>query len=356
MRPDEPRPMIRAYPSERCVQTAMAIQTPPPSMLWCWPEAWAEIDGLRSVLESFARVDVLAPSQEELVELLPKYEILVPRLSHEVRESMIASCQALRLIGTPSTGSDHIAVDAAASQGVPTVTLKQDPAFLASLPATAELAWLLLLACFRRLREATAQTRDGGWDAQAVRGNELMGQTLGIVGYGRLGKMMGRFARAFRMNVLATDPGTTIEDCGVQQVSLDELLAASDAITMHVHLDESTRGLIGPDAFTRMKPGVVLVNTSRGGVLDETALLRALEHGRVAAAGLDVIQGERDPDRRDRPLLRYAVEHPNLIVTPHIGGCTVESQSKAFLRFAELLRTAWDARFGTDASCGLETR
>lgn len=312
-----------------------------PRLLWTWPEAWEEIAPLRSLLEGFAEVDVRQPDGEELAALVANYDILVPRLSHEIGAALLGRAARLKLIGTPSTGSDHIAVAEAQRRGILTVTLKDDRDFLDSVQATAELAWLLIQACHRRLREALAQVERGEWQAQAVRGHELIGRTLGIVGYGRLGTMVSRFAHAFRMDVIATDPHVKITDPWVRQVSLDELLAEADAISLHVHLNEQTRGLIGRDAFARMKRGAVLVNTSRGGVIDEAALLEALRSGQLAAAGLDVIEGERDPHRAQRPLLRYAAEHPNLILTPHMGGCTVESQAKAFLRFAELLREAW---------------
>jgi len=317
-----------------------------PRMLWCLPEAFVDAPALRPRLERFASVDVRRPAQAELASIVRYYDILVPRLSHEVNESMLDSAPSLKLIGTPSTGSDHIAVAAAKRRGIETVTLKDDRAFLDSIQATAELAWLLILACHRRFREALDQVERGQWNAQDVRGHELMGRTLGIVGYGRLGTMVARFAQAFCMRVIATDPFVTIRDPGVKQLPLEQLLVEADIISLHVHLSDSTRGLIGPREFTLMKHGAVLVNTSRGSVINEEALLKALREGKLAAAGLDVIQGERSTDRASRPLLAYAANHRNLIITPHIGGFTQESQIKAHGRFVELLEQAWAQRAG----------
>ncbi|KKK79479.1 hypothetical protein LCGC14_2833110, partial [marine sediment metagenome] len=195
-------------------------------------------------------------------------------------------------------------------------------------------------ACSRNLRSALKQVESGQWDGQAVRGHELIDRTIGIVGYGRLGSMMGRFAQAFRMKVLGTDL-EPISDPWVKKVSQGELLSTADVVTLHVHLNKQTRGMIGREQIFRMKPGSILVNTSRGGLIDEQALLEALDSGHLSAAGLDVIQAERGPDQTDSPLLRYAVEHDNLIITPHIGGVTVESQAKAFHHFALKLKRTW---------------
>jgi D-3-phosphoglycerate dehydrogenase len=315
-----------------------------PRLCWTWPEVWEESEELRATLSSFADVDVHDIDRAELLKIVHEYDILVPRLSHEVDVEVLDAAGRLKLIGTPSTGSDHIAVAEAQRRGIPTVTLKNDIQFLSSVQSTAEHAWLLILACSRRLREALDQTQRGEWDSQAVRGHELIDRTIGIVGYGRLGTMVSRFAQAFRMRVIAADPNVKIDDPWVTQMALPDLLAQADIVTLHVHLRDDTRGMIGREQFATMKPGAILVNTSRGGLVDEEALLDALMSGRLGAAGLDVIEGERDENRKDRPLMRYAREHPNLIITPHVGGCSIEAQRKAFVRSAELLREGWLAK------------
>jgi phosphoglycerate dehydrogenase-like enzyme len=146
----------------------------------------------------------------------------------------------------------------------------------------------------------------------------LNGRTLGVVGCGRIGQWMARYARAFGMEVLGHDPVINPWPDGITQVPLTRLVETADFITVHVHLTDETRGLISAELFSRMKPGAVFINTSRGPLADEAALLRALEDGRLAAAGLDVLDGE--PDIASHPLLLYSRSHDNLLITPHCGG------------------------------------
>lgn len=301
-----------------------------PLLRWCWPEALAELAGLEMFLRGFAQ---LRDDGSEMSDL----ELWVPHLRDAVDAEAIAKLPHLRVIATPSTGTDHIDLAAAAAHGVHVLSLKDDRAFLDGVQSTAELAWMLILACSRNLRACMRMTHDGEWDAMAVRGHELLGGTIGIIGYGRLGSMVGRFANAFGMNVLAADP-VPVSDQFVTQLPLPDLLQQAEIISLHVHLNDKTRNLIGPREFSLMRDDAVLVNTSRGGVIDESALLDALRSGRLAAAGLDVITGERDEHLNDHPLLRYAREHENLLLTPHVGGCTEEAQAKAMWFLARKLR------------------
>ena len=170
----------------------------------------------------------------------------------------------------------------------------------------------------RPLRSAIQEPLDGGWDRNGYPGTMLRGRTLGIIGCGRIGTWVSRYASAFEMRVLGYDPFVPAIATTIAQVDLDTLLAESDAVTVHVNYSDVSRHLISRERIFRMKRGAVLVNTSRGELLDETALLDALNSGHLSGAGLDVLQGE--PDIADHPLVRYAREHPNLVITPHIGG------------------------------------
>lgn len=219
------------------------------------------------------------------------------------------------------------------------LSLKNDTKFLDGITATAELAWALLLSVARRLPGAIAAARCGNWARDGFRGHQLSGKVLGIVGYGRLGCMMGEFGKAFRMPILACDVRPVKPARGVRMCSFAELLRESDVVSVHVHLDDKTRGLFGPKEFARMKPGAILVNTSRGAVLDESALLAALKSGRLAGAGLDVVEGEWRRDLDKHPLIRYARAHGQLVITPHIGGITYESQAMAYVRIVGKLVT-----------------
>ena len=313
---------------------------PLPRLLWQWPELIEDDPRVGQVLDGFASVQSSIVSRVDLPAHVRTCQILVPRLEHEIDVALLDAAPCLRMIGTPSTGTDHIAVAEAQRRGIRVVSIKDEREFLDSVQSTAELAWLLVLACNRNLRTCFKQIEAGGWHAQSVRGHELIDRTLGIIGYGRLGRMVSRFAHAFRMPVIASDP-QPITDDWVRQMPQEQLLGAADIVTLHVHLDDRTRGMFGAMQLAKMKRGAFLVNTSRGGLIDEDALVAALESGRLGGAGLDVICGEREEDRTRRPLFRYAMTHDNVILTPHIGGCTVESQQKVVLHFARKLRDAW---------------
>jgi D-3-phosphoglycerate dehydrogenase len=169
----------------------------------------------------------------------------------------------------------------------------------------------------------------GKWDREQMRGHELRGSTLGIVGYGRLGSMVARYGIAFEMAVIACDPYVLIDGTVEAVGTLEELCARSDVISLHVPLNEETIHLFDAYCFAHCKPDAVLINTSRGAVVDSAALLDALKSGKLAGAALDVVEGELiAASLPNHPLLAYARTHDNLIVTPHIGGATFESMAR----------------------------
>jgi phosphoglycerate dehydrogenase-like enzyme len=311
-----------------------------PRIWWGWPEIFAIVPSLRGELEEWGDVVCMESGGQDGPRPVDRFDIVVPSLSQEVDAGWMRAIPGLRIIGTPTTGTDHIDVAFAEQAGIRVISIKNERALLDDIQSTAELAWLLILACQRNLRAALTQGAAGGWDASAIRGHELIGKTMGIVGHGRLGSMMSRFALAFRMCVLAADP-QPVTAPGVRQVSFDTLLAEADIVTVHVHLSDATHGMFDAATFGKMKTGAVFVNTSRGALVDEEALLAALESGKLAAAGLDVICNEREADRANGPLLRYAATHSNLIVTPHLGGTTVEAKAKAQSHLVQLLKQAW---------------
>jgi phosphoglycerate dehydrogenase-like enzyme len=233
-------------------------------------------------------------------------------------EAMIAAAPDLRLVVTATTGADHIDAAALERRGIPLLTLKGQRAVLNDLTPAAEHSWLLLMACARRLPSAHAHVLGGGWNRTDFPGTMLKGKTLGIVGCGRLGRWMARYGAAFGMRCRGYDPCLETWPAGIERAELPELLATSDFITLHVHLTPDNPGLLGRGEFARMKPGCIFVNTSRGELIDEAALLDGLRSGRIGAAGLDVLAGE--PDVAEHPLRRYALGHDNLIITPHIAG------------------------------------
>jgi D-3-phosphoglycerate dehydrogenase len=288
-------------------------------------------------LEAIGDVVELPAQQELLLERLGEFDGLLTSLSVETNRDVLRNAKRLQVIATPSTGVDHIDVAQAKKQGITVLSLKGDTEFLSKITATAELAWGLLLATVRRLPTACAAARMGRWERDTFRGTQLSGKTIGIVGYGRLGKMVAEYGTAFGMRVLVCDVRPMSTPADHEQVDFDALLQCSDVVSIHVHLSEDTRGLFDEKVFQKMKEGSVLINTSRGAVIDEDALLAVLETGRLAGAGLDVIDGEWRRDLDEHPLIRYANEHDNLVISPHIGGVTRESQAMAYDRTVQKL-------------------
>ena len=164
----------------------------------------------------------------------------------------------------------------------------------------------------------------------------LNGRRLGVIGCGRIGGWMARYARAFGMDVVGYDPFVESFPEGIERVSLEEVVSGSDAITVHVHLSAQTRGVVSADLFRRMKPGAIFLNTSRGAIADEAALLQALQSGHLSAAGVDVLDGE--PEIENHPLRRYAQSHANLLITPHCGGFSPDAVRVVCRRAAEKIR------------------
>jgi phosphoglycerate dehydrogenase-like enzyme len=275
--------------------------------------------------------------------LEPRWPVVAPELSPEAVGTFLADAVAvldasmrvrfdrailerapgLRVISTATTGADHIDAQVLADRKIPLFTLASEKELLHNLTAAAEHSWLLLMASARGLRGAVMHVLDGQWRREGFPGILLRGKTLGLVGCGRIGSWMARYARAFHMDVVGHDPFVNPWPEEIRRLDLDELLACADFISIHVPLNDQTRGLIGKHEFARMKPGAVLINTSRGSVTDERALLASLQNGRLAAAGLDVLEGE--PAVRDHCLVEYARTHENLIITPHIGGFCPEA-------------------------------
>lgn len=298
----------------------------------------AAFPALFDAIRDAADVTVLPADQQEFARRIGEFDAYLCSLRVRVDRAALAGATRLKAIATPSTGLDHLDLAAAAERGIAVLSLKGDTEFLDSLTATAEMAWCLLLAAVRKLPWAFAAACDGVWARDAYRGSQLSGKTLGILGYGRLGRMVAGYGKAFRMRVLACDTAPVQPAAGVRLVDMGTLLEESDVLSIHVHLTEANRGLIGAAEFARLKPGAVLVNTSRGAIVDEAAMVAALESGRLAAAGLDVIDGEWNPNLRDHPLIRYARAHENLVISPHVGGVTLESQEAAYAHTVRKLR------------------
>jgi D-3-phosphoglycerate dehydrogenase len=231
---------------------------------------------------------------------------------------LLSRAVKLKYYVTATTGSNHIDESFLSARGIPLRTLRDERPALRQITAAAEHSWLLLLACARQLRGAVTHVLHGQWDRTQFPGLMLNGRTLGLIGCGRIGQWMARYAAAFGMRSVGYDPAPEGDIAPIQLASLEEVLAESDIISVHVPLTPATTRMITDAEIARMKDGVIIINTSRGEVLDETAILAGLRAGKIAALGVDVLTAE--PPAADHPLLAYAREHDNVTITPHIGG------------------------------------
>ena len=256
-------------------------------------------------------------SRDELCAIIPDYDALIVRSGVQVDADLIAAGTRLAVIGRAGVGVDNVDLDAATRAGIVVVN-----APTGNTIAAAEHTLALLYGVARKIAPADASLRRGEWKRAQFTGLELRGRTLGIVGLGKIGQAIAVRARAMEMTVLGVDPFVTAEAAanhGVELVGFDEMLARSDVVTVHVPLTRGTRGLIGRDAIAKLKPGSIVLNVARGGVLDEAAVAEALRSGHLGGAGIDVF--EQEPPT-DSPLL----DAPNTLLTPHLGASTAEAQ------------------------------
>ena len=260
------------------------------------------------------------PGKAELLPLLAEIQpdALVVRLIERVDAEVMMASPRLKVVAKHGAGTNDIDVAAAAALGIPVLA-----AVGANAHSVAEHALTLMLALAKDLRTQDAFVRGGGWEKKAYRGHELRGRTLGIVGIGAIGSVVARLAVPFGMKTIAYDPyvSDTVFGSHVERVaSLDALLSRADIVSLHCPLTEETRGMIAAHAFSLMKRDAVLINTARGEVVDESALIDALRSGAIAAAGIDVFAPE--PPAAANPLWTF----PNVIVSPHVGGVTEEAR------------------------------
>ncbi|MEM7112657.1 MAG: NAD(P)-dependent oxidoreductase [Chloroflexota bacterium] len=278
--------------------------------------------------------------RHQLLALISNYDVLITRLGFYIDADIIAAGTRLKAIVTATTGLDHIDLAAAAQHGVAVLSLRGEETFLRTVPATAEHTWGLLLALVRHIPQAFTAVSQGEWDRDQFRGRDLFGKRLGIVGLGRIGQIVARYGTTFGMIVQAYDPYLdTWPPTVTQMPTLDELLTTSEIVTIHIPLNDNTTNLIGEHEFKQMQPGAWLINTSRGAIINEVALLKALQSNHLGGAALDVLTAETTGTiTTSHPLIRYAQTHTNLLLTPHIGGCTADSMAMTEIFMAKKLQ------------------
>ncbi|HNZ12978.1 MAG TPA: hydroxyacid dehydrogenase [Anaerolineaceae bacterium] len=279
-----------------------------------------EEKGKAILAQSAEVVDRTGISADELLQIVGEYDAVIVRGRTKVIPAVFDAASRLKVVGRAGVGVDNIDLNAARAHNVIVVNSP-----LATTIAVAEVTMALMLSVVREVARADATMKAGKWIKKELEGAELHAKTLGVIGFGRIGAAVGQRAAAFGMKIIGYDPlipADEIQRRGGKPVTMDELLAEADIITMHIPLTADSKNMLNADAFAKMKQGVYLVCAARGGVIDEEALLASLESGKVAGAGLDVFATEP-------PGLTALVSHPRVVCTPHIGAQTVEAQERA---------------------------
>jgi len=281
-----------------------------------------------------------ADERPRLHEIVADFDALVVRSMTQVDRSLLEAGRQLKVVGRAGIGVDNVDVAAATERGILVVN-----APTANLVSATEHTFALLLALARNVTAANVSLAAGEWNRKQFLGCELHGKTLGVVGLGRIGQGVAARARAFGMKVVAYDPfldASAARRLDVELAELDEVLASADVVSLHTPLTDQTRDLIDSRRIALMKPGAILVNCARGGIVDETALLEALEDGRLGGAALDVFAEEPPTDRG-------LVNHPRVVATPHIGAQTREAQVRVATETAKMILAALDGSLAVTA-------
>lgn len=278
-----------------------------------------------------SRFDVVEDVDSDLASIIGDFDAIIVRSASTLDAPLIERGTRLKVIGRAGVGVDNIDVGAATRRGIVVVNAAET-----TVVSAAEHTIALILALARNVPQAHGTVKAGGWDRARFAGIELAGKTLGVLGLGRIGREVARRAQGLGMQVVGYDPYVSTErfrDLGVEQAeTLDDVFSRADVITLHLPLNDETRGVIDAEAIARMRDGVRIVNAARGGLLDESALLDALTSGKVAGAALDVFGAE--------PYTGPLLALDNLVVTPHIAGSTTEAQDRAGVVIAEQVAAA----------------
>ncbi|MEM7009508.1 MAG: phosphoglycerate dehydrogenase [Thermodesulfobacteriota bacterium] len=287
-------------------------------------------DGLE-ILEAATELDIDVRKgipKEELAEIISDFDAVIVRSATTLTDELIEAGTNLKAIGRAGIGVDNVDVEAATKKGIVVMNTPE-----ANAITTAEHTITLMLSLARRIPEAHASLKAGKWERSKFKGIEIYGKTLGCIGLGNIGKLVAERAMGLKMNVIAYDPFLTqeaAEKLGVELVSLDDLLSRADIITIHTPLTPDTKDLINKDTFEKTKPGLIIINCARGGVINESDITQAVKEGKIAGAAFDVYTSE--PPEADNPILSI---DENIVMTPHLGASTAEAQTKVGLAIAE---------------------
>ncbi|OGX68708.1 MAG: phosphoglycerate dehydrogenase, partial [Paenibacillus sp. RIFOXYA1_FULL_44_5] len=266
-------------------------------------------------------------SEDELVAIIPEYDALLVRSQTKVTKKILDAGSKLKVVGRAGVGVDNIDLNAATNHGIVVINAPDGNTI-----TTCEHTFAMMMALARHIPQAYAKTINGIWDRKTFLGVELNNKILGVIGLGRIGTEVAKRARAFGMQIMGFDPFMSeerAEKLGIQLSSVDDIIRNADFITVHTPLTNDTRHMISTAQFAVMKKGMRIVNCARGGIIDEPALVEAVNQGIVAGAAFDVF--EQEPPAADHPFLT----HPNIIVTPHLGASTIEAQENVAIDVSE---------------------
>lgn len=295
------------------------------------------------ILAQVGKVTAKKMKRDELLSSIEHFEVLVIRVETRIDRELIDCAKKLKIIGVAATGLDHVDVDYAQQKGIKVVSLKGERKFLENINATVEHTFALMLSLIRKIPWAFEEIKRERWIRSPFFGRELNGKTLGVIGLGRIGSKIAKIAKDFGMRVIACDPYVdkkVFKKLGVGQVSLETLLRESNVIVICVALTTETENILSFKEFKQMRLKPIVINTARGKVVDEKALLDALKNNRISGAALDVLSDEVEADNPllNNPLARYAREQDNLIITPHLGGATFESMEATGIFIAKKIK------------------
>ena len=256
--------------------------------------------------------------------MINDYDIIFLQLGLNIDDKVLERAENLKIIVTATTGLDHIDIELAESKNIHIISLRGESEFLSTITGTAELAFGLIIELYRHISHSFDSVKKNTWDSIQFRGNNLYKKKIGIVGYGRLGKLMSRYAQGFFMQVLVCDPNlvkSDLENKEISLVSFHDLLQHSDVISIHVHLTSDTENMFAKKELSKMKNSAYLINTSRGRIVNHKDLLDALNNREIAGYGADVLDDELTFDGtviNNHPLVDYAKKNSNIVLTPHL--------------------------------------
>ena len=274
-------------------------------------------------------------NKNELIEILKNDKNINALFTNPNKQGFILDEEVfqnsnIKIINTASTGTNHIDKVYCKNNHIKIFSLTKDYDLINQLTSTSELAFGLMISLLRKIPFSFDSVKNYEWNYEKYIGRQVKDFNLGVIGYGRLGKMMVNYGLAFGMNVYVYDPYQKVEIENVNQVMLNDLLINSDVVSLHVHVTDETRKMVNEDFIDKMKNNSYLINTSRGELVDESQIIKNLENGKLAGYGTDVIADEFDNITKSK-LIEYSKnEKYNIVITPHIGGMTYEGQNKAF--------------------------